>query len=149
MPKVRKCFSYRQVIIGCSALLVLVLWHSAVGYLQRQDRAADKLGARSKAAIPAFPCPAVWESMWGMIIPLGRVTQIAAGICIPGSCFHFTSPPHAEQHLQAHLSPLLRAQVLWYFRRIKKSIHKRNQKVKKSQKYVNVTCEFIHTKQTW
>lgn len=70
----------------------------------------------SKAAIPTLLCPAMWESMWGMIIPFGSVTQIAAGICFPDSCFHFTSA-HTQKHLQAGLSSLLRAWALRYFQK--------------------------------
>lgn len=67
-----------------------------LGTFRDKTREQKNCEPGSKAAIPALLCPAVWESMWGMIIPFGSVTQIAAGTCFPGSCFHFTSPAHTQ-----------------------------------------------------
>lgn len=117
-----------------------------LGTVRDKTREQKNCEPGSKAAIPALLCPAVWESMWGMIIPFGSVTQIAAGTCFL-LALHL-SCSYTEYTCKQVYHPRWELELHNIFWRIRKRIHKGNQKVKRSQKHINVICQLIHTKQT-
>lgn len=142
-------FSYKQVTIGHCVFPVPVLGHSAVGHRQRQDKGAKELWAWIQGSNPCTPVSCCVRkhvrndnSLWK---------------CDPNCSRHLLSWFLLPLHLSCSYTEYTCKQVYhprWelelhnIFWRIRKRIHKGNQKVKRSQKHINVICQLIHTKQT-